>query len=166
MFFVRPKAPTGRRCAVYAALNHSGEIIYVGISVNPERRWEQHKCRQPWAAEIASWRILEWHDSEAEARARETALIRQLRTRWNIDESPVAAQVRQRYLDTYGWMPETKPVLRRPWPLRLLVWLVKAILWVAFTLVTGTLRFAWAFLMVVLGSLLGVRRRRRRRRWF
>jgi predicted GIY-YIG superfamily endonuclease len=150
-----------RPCAVYGAYNHAGELIYVGISVNPNRRWEQHECDKPWIGEVKSWAILEWLPTSAAARARETYLIRTLRTRWNIDESPVGAEVRQRYLTMFGWAPKPKPRNLRPWPLRALLWTLMAVWLVVWTFVSGTVKLAWAVLRWLV-----LPRRRRRRRWW
>jgi predicted GIY-YIG superfamily endonuclease len=162
--FTRSAPPT-RPCWVYVALNGEGTVIYVGISCDPERRWQQHEIDKPWAAEVAEWKAIEWYATEREARDRETTLIRALRTRWNIDESPVAAEVRARYLQMFGYIPQAKPKARPyvktlAWPLRFLLWLGKALLITLYVLV----KFTWAVLWFFLRSLLGGRRGRRRRR--
>ena len=53
--------------SVYAGRGHGGELLYVGLAVDPARRWREHERHQPWADEIAHWEVLHWLDSWAEA---------------------------------------------------------------------------------------------------
>lgn len=149
-----------RPCYVYGAFNAAGEVIYVGMTCDPDERWRQHEGQQPWAHEIAYWDVLAEHPTRRAAKAHETRLIRQLRTRWNIDQSPVAADVRARYVAMFGYVPAGR--VERGWPLRFVLFVVRALLWVVWTFVTGAFRLVWVVLSSTLRVLFGVRRRRRR----
>jgi len=41
-----------RATAVYRLSDSEGALLYVGISVSPERRFEEHAKKKPWWAEV------------------------------------------------------------------------------------------------------------------
>lgn len=62
------------KSAVYQHLNANGEILYIGVSINPMARFGRHRSCSPWAHQVASVSI-EWFDSQAEAYAEERRLV-------------------------------------------------------------------------------------------
>ena len=70
------------RCALYRCLNDSGRILYVGITNNPKRREWEHRCRAPFAGDLATIAV-EWFDSRAQAAAAEAAILADEKPIWN-----------------------------------------------------------------------------------
>ena len=70
------------RCAVYRCRDAAGRTLYVGITNNPKRREWEHRCRAPFAGEIATVAV-EWFDSRAEAAAVEAAILADEKPEWN-----------------------------------------------------------------------------------
>lgn len=66
-----PQVPS--RTALYRLHDREGTLLYIGITSNPEVRWEQHESDKPWWPLVAD-RAVEWLPNrdcalEAEARA-------------------------------------------------------------------------------------------------
>lgn len=64
-----------RRCSVYRWFAAGGQLLYVGASVDPERRWDQIRTAETWTR-FASRREIEWHDTCALALTAEMEAIR------------------------------------------------------------------------------------------
>lgn len=47
--------------AVYRLYNAAGELLYIGSSDNPDRRWKAHQSTKPWWPEV-SRREVTWHE--------------------------------------------------------------------------------------------------------
>lgn len=71
------------RVALYRHYDADGELLYIGVSKDPEARWVAHRGNQePWIHQ-ASQRVDEWYDSRPEAIAAEEAAIRNERPPFN-----------------------------------------------------------------------------------
>ncbi|GJF06569.1 GIY-YIG nuclease family protein [Pseudonocardia sp. D17] len=83
--------------ALYRFFDSSERLLYVGITNDPTRRFEQHRSTKPWWTEVATVRI-EQHASRSKALAAERAAI--------VAEHPIHnIQHRQN-------LPETAPMPR------------------------------------------------------
>ncbi|MGB0502163.1 MAG: GIY-YIG nuclease family protein, partial [Acidimicrobiales bacterium] len=84
----------GRHHYVYAALDTSGRIGYVGITSrdDPRTRWHEHIAEakagdKQWPRFAARWQVLSTHSTRRAAKRRETELIEELRPPWNYAEN-------------------------------------------------------------------------------
>ena len=77
------------RTAVYSHYDAQGQLLYVGCSRNPTRRFWEHKCRSEWAQQVKRTEI-EWHDTRASALAAEANAIAELSPSENV-MAPIAA---------------------------------------------------------------------------
>ncbi|WPO69947.1 GIY-YIG nuclease family protein [Streptomyces sp. KN37] len=84
------------RTALYRLFNAEGDLLYVGISKNPRKRWGQHALEKPWWHEIAE-KTVEWHPDRATAEALETQAI--------VDEKPAYDQTARRYVHPRAMPP-------------------------------------------------------------
>lgn len=77
-----PKAPQGRT-ALYRCYG-GGELLYIGISNDPDFRWKGHLYRdsREWAR-LATRRVDQWFQTRTEAEAAEVAAIQAERPRFN-----------------------------------------------------------------------------------
>ncbi|MGW0647952.1 GIY-YIG nuclease family protein [Streptomyces umbrinus] len=51
-----------RPAAVYRLLDSQGSLLYVCMSINPERRFEQHAKKKPWWAEVDPTKtVITWY---------------------------------------------------------------------------------------------------------
>lgn len=73
-----------RRTCVYRLYSELGDLLYVGISVNPQARLAQHR-RRDWGRGVADVTV-KWYDDRESAKAAERAAIR--------DENPLHNIVR------------------------------------------------------------------------
>lgn len=86
---MRRPATVKHRCALYTITNVITEIVYVGITINPRRRWGQHKeAKSPSPLHIAIrhygknnflFNIEQWYDSVEQAGKEERLRIELLR---------------------------------------------------------------------------------------
>lgn len=60
--------------ALYRLRNKGGDLLYVGISEDPYRRWTEHAGDKPWWPQVVRLE-LDWHASRDEAAAAETEAI-------------------------------------------------------------------------------------------
>lgn len=72
-------APT----ALYRLFAASGDLLYVGISSEPERRWKQHAEDKSWWPEVHE-KTVEWHQDRLAAEGAESTAIRSERPSRNI----------------------------------------------------------------------------------
>jgi antitoxin (DNA-binding transcriptional repressor) of toxin-antitoxin stability system/predicted GIY-YIG superfamily endonuclease len=61
--------------ALYRLYDESGALLYIGISNDPDRRFEQHAYDKPWWPRVAS-RVVEWLPDRTAAEQAEIAAIR------------------------------------------------------------------------------------------
>jgi hypothetical protein len=71
-----------RRTALYRWYDASGDLLYIGISVQPWARAGHHVITQDWAEQMAVC-VVEWHQDRAAAEAAERAAIKAERPRHN-----------------------------------------------------------------------------------
>ncbi|MEU1663602.1 GIY-YIG nuclease family protein [Streptomyces sparsogenes] len=87
----RPRTPVPT--ALYRLRNQDGELLYVGITDNPERRWKDHAKDKTWWPEVAS-RSIEWFPNRGHALAAEGKAIRSERPRHNIQHNGTDAPLK------------------------------------------------------------------------
>ena len=64
-----------RPCSVYRWYAPGGQLLYVGCSVDPERRWDQISLDERWPR-YAATRTIEWHGTVELARNAERDAIK------------------------------------------------------------------------------------------
>lgn len=67
---------------VYRMFDGEGELLYVGMTMNPTARFGGHRKNKPWWPEVATI-ALEQHPSRQSAAEAESRAIRRERPRWN-----------------------------------------------------------------------------------
>lgn len=90
-------APHQGRTALYRLYGDAENLLYVGITNNPQTRWKQHAERKPWWGAVVV-REVEWFSSRAGAERAEAQLISECRPIHN---------------DAPGMPPRTPPDLTR-----------------------------------------------------
>lgn len=98
--------------ALYRLFDAADQLLYVGISTQPETRWTQHAADKPWWP-LVQHRKVEWHpDREAAETAERAAISTEeplyntagakrslLATHFPIGQSMTQAQARLRFSD-------------------------------------------------------------------
>lgn len=69
--------------ALYRFYDRFGDLLYVGVSWNPLRRWATHRSRSAWF-DRASRVVVDVYSSEREALRVEREWIRNAKPTWNI----------------------------------------------------------------------------------
>ena len=72
------------RSAVYRLYGTDDSLLYVGVSVDPRRRYLEHASTQPWGPEVARFEVAAWYDERRDALAAEAHAIRSDRPRHNL----------------------------------------------------------------------------------
>ncbi len=87
--------------ALYRHFDQRGELLYVGITLDPVTRWEQHHETSLWARFVAQ-SYLTWHHDRASARAAEKVAIKIERPIFNAQrpDAKRANEIKIRYLRT------------------------------------------------------------------
>lgn len=78
---------------VYRFYNSDGEILYVGYTNSPSRRWSSHQRSKSWWSEV-SYKSFDVYNSSEEALIAEAVQIRDLEPLYNVSSGQVHA---------YGW---------------------------------------------------------------
>lgn len=73
--------------ALYRLYGGAGQLLYIGVAINPERRWRRHKAERDWWPMVTEKRV-EWFESRQEAEAAETAAIRAELPEHNVSHHP------------------------------------------------------------------------------
>lgn len=72
--------------ALYRLRDKAGELLYVGITDNPERRWKDHEKDKAWWPQVAA-RSVEWLPTRDLALSAEAKTIRAERPRHNLQHN-------------------------------------------------------------------------------
>lgn len=100
------------RTALYRLFDATEQLLYVGISTQPETRWTQHAADKPWWP-LVQHRKLEWHPDRGAAEDAERTAVRTeeplyntagakrslLASHFPIGDSMTQAQARLRFSD-------------------------------------------------------------------
>lgn len=82
-----------KRTALYRLFDSNGQLLYIGITYQPEARWKAHAATKAWWPDVAR-KSMEWHDTRPIAEAAEVAAIRAELPLHNVDDSPIAPRPR------------------------------------------------------------------------
>lgn len=74
------------RTALYRLFDTEGVLLYVGIAVDPEARWEKHAATQEWWHLVAE-KTTQWFDTRVLAADAEIEAIRTAKPRFNLMHS-------------------------------------------------------------------------------
>lgn len=66
---------TERLHALYRFFDASGDLLYIGITLNPAGRWKRHREDKPWWEEIADITLETYPDRPSVLEAERTAII-------------------------------------------------------------------------------------------
>jgi hypothetical protein len=72
-----------QRTALYRFYDKRENLLYVGISNDPWRRWREHVYDKPWYPEVKHQAVT-WYETEEEARLAETRAIRAEHPKFNV----------------------------------------------------------------------------------
>lgn len=61
--------------ALYRFFDASGDLLYIGITLNPAGRWKQHREEKPWWEEVADITIETYPDRPSVLEAERSAII-------------------------------------------------------------------------------------------
>lgn len=70
------------RTALYRLYDEHNQLLYVGVTSDPDQRWESHRAEKDWWPQVRV-REIEWVSDRAEALAREAQEIAKRRPRYN-----------------------------------------------------------------------------------
>lgn len=71
------------RTALYRFYDACENVLYIGITNDPWRRWRDHVQAKPWYPQVKHQAVT-WYETEAEARWAETVAIRTEHPQFNI----------------------------------------------------------------------------------
>lgn len=72
---------------LYRLYDDAGQLLYIGISNRPVRRWIEHLTSKPWADQVARMERGHGYPTHADARAAEKLAIRSEYPRHNIEHN-------------------------------------------------------------------------------
>lgn len=71
------------RTVLYRYFGEAGDLLYIGITDEPGRRWKEHMKSQPWWASVRR-QTAQWYDTRASAEVAEISAIRSERPLHNV----------------------------------------------------------------------------------
>lgn len=74
-------------CGLYRIYDEAGELIYVGVSHEPEYRVGWHEGGKQWGHEVARYEV-DWHPDRAAALKAEAKTVKAERPRHNVVHTP------------------------------------------------------------------------------
>lgn len=86
---IAPVAPRSRLHVLYRFYDESGQLLYVGMTIDPSSRFRSHRYDKAWWDQIAKITLQKYDRSDELARA-ELHAIRVERPRYNIAGVPKA----------------------------------------------------------------------------
>jgi len=78
-----PEQPDGAAALIYRLFDDEGELLYIGCTVHPRKRFHSHRRRQPWWDEVADSELM-WYPSVEAAAVAEQQAIRTEQPIYNI----------------------------------------------------------------------------------
>ncbi|WP_371646451.1 GIY-YIG nuclease family protein [Streptomyces mirabilis] len=75
--------------ALYRLYDAGGDLLYIGITDCPERRFKQHRNTKPWWPKV-SRKTTEWHPTRRRALAEEAAAVVAETPVYNVQYNPAA----------------------------------------------------------------------------
>lgn len=87
---VEPDTPPEVPTALYRLRDSGGQILYIGISANPLRRWPEHAADKPWWPDVSDL-SMQWFENRPDALAAEARAIRTERPLHNVVHNESAA---------------------------------------------------------------------------
>lgn len=87
----RRELPPGRT-ALYRFHDVDGDLLYVGVSNDPQVRWESHERTKVWWPQVAT-RTIEWFPARDEALDAEDEAIQTEAPRYNQRQNPIAGLI-------------------------------------------------------------------------
>lgn len=87
-----------KRHALYRFFNTDGDLLYIGITIDPGSRWKGHAADKKWWHEVTTI-TLEHHPSRVAVEAAEIAAIQTEHPRYNIRHNDTPAPPRLRAQD-------------------------------------------------------------------
>jgi predicted GIY-YIG superfamily endonuclease/predicted DNA-binding transcriptional regulator AlpA len=86
-----------RQTALYKLHDWDGNFLYVGVAVNPKKRWVQHSREKLWWPEVDhKATVVEWFRQRQDAEEEELRIIASGAAKYNIAGAPDSARVPQR----------------------------------------------------------------------
>ncbi|MFE7106604.1 GIY-YIG nuclease family protein [Streptomyces sp. NPDC057575] len=71
-----------KRTALYRLYDTAGQLLYVGISSQPKKRWSAHSRDKHWWGDVARKEV-EWFETRKSAERVEKAEIQDEKPKWN-----------------------------------------------------------------------------------
>lgn len=102
------------RTALYRHWNADGELLYVGISLKPFQRLDQHKNNSHWYGDIANVSV-EYFDTRSLAEDAERVAINKEKPLHNITHALVHGDLPQRRLERRAVRPSEKVLFAPRW---------------------------------------------------
>lgn len=84
--------------ALYRLYDAQDQLLYIGISEDPEKRWAHHASEKPWWPQVARKQV-GWFPTREEAEAAEARAIATEHTPHNVAGSPWAPKPRELGVD-------------------------------------------------------------------
>jgi predicted GIY-YIG superfamily endonuclease len=84
---------TPERTSLYRLFDHDDQLLYVGITCNPDDRWRRHAGDKAWWPTVVR-KALEWHVDRETALLAECHAITTEHPRWNIAQPNPADPLR------------------------------------------------------------------------
>ncbi len=120
-----PKSDPNGRTAVYRLYDEADQLLYVGMTGNPDARFGQHSVIKEWWPQVVR-REIEWHPTREIAASAEKEAVRREDPRWNVHlreprrstgssnaSSPEEdAVLFARFKEAQGVIKATNPVMR------------------------------------------------------
>lgn len=91
------------RTAVYRLFGSDDVLLYIGMSGDPEVRWQQHSYGRKWWPDVRR-ETVRWYDTRDEAAAAEKAAIRAERPKYNLRHN-LAFRAGADYWNDPVWLP-------------------------------------------------------------
>ena len=111
-----PTVDLAARTALYRLFDEAGQLLYVGIAVEPRVRWGVHAREKTWWPQVAR-RDVEWLPDRVSAEAAEVAAIVSEAPRYNVAHSMTRQRgdAKTEYRRLYAAVPRQVRIATQAW---------------------------------------------------